>query len=86
MRAMAERFPTSTPLLDTNRPLTAAARAQRRVGGLPTPPSGRPAARELPLDARYDLVLTLDCMHDVPFPDRVASAIRRCLKEGRRLG
>lgn len=35
---------------------------------------------DLPKDARYDLVLTLDCMHDMTQPDEVIKAIRRSIK------
>jgi len=35
---------------------------------------------ELPKDPRYDLILTLDCMHDMTRPDKVIKAIRRSIK------
>jgi 2-polyprenyl-3-methyl-5-hydroxy-6-metoxy-1,4-benzoquinol methylase len=38
------------------------------------------AAEGLPADAEFDLVLTFDCLHDMPHPDRTARAVRRCLK------
>ena len=34
----------------------------------------------LPSDARFDLVLTFDCLHDMTDPDGVARAIRRAVK------
>ncbi|HZU74541.1 MAG TPA: class I SAM-dependent methyltransferase [Acidimicrobiales bacterium] len=38
-------------------------------------------AADLPRDGRYDLVLTLDCLHDMPRPDEAAAAIRRAVRE-----
>jgi 2-polyprenyl-3-methyl-5-hydroxy-6-metoxy-1,4-benzoquinol methylase len=35
----------------------------------------------LPADGRFDLVLTLDCLHDMTQPERVADAIRRALAD-----
>lgn len=36
---------------------------------------------QLEADAGFDLVLTFDCMHDMPFPDRTATAIRRAIAD-----
>jgi SAM-dependent methyltransferase len=38
------------------------------------------AAEGLPEGPLFDLILTFDCLHDMPHPDRAAAAIRRCLK------
>ena len=38
------------------------------------------AAEGLPANPVFDLVLTFDCLHDMPYPDRAAQAVRRCLK------
>jgi 2-polyprenyl-3-methyl-5-hydroxy-6-metoxy-1,4-benzoquinol methylase len=38
------------------------------------------AAEDLPDSPLFDLVLTFDCLHDMPHPDRAAAAIRRCLE------
>ena len=38
------------------------------------------AAEGLPTDEAFDLVLTFDCLHDMPHPERAARAVRRCLK------
>lgn len=38
------------------------------------------AAEGLPGGRPFDLVLTFDCLHDMPYPDRAATAIRGCLK------
>jgi SAM-dependent methyltransferase len=37
------------------------------------------AADDLPTDGRFDLVLTFDCLHDMPRPDDAAHAIRRTM-------
>jgi 2-polyprenyl-3-methyl-5-hydroxy-6-metoxy-1,4-benzoquinol methylase len=34
---------------------------------------------DLPPDADYDLVLTFDCLHDMPRPDRTADAVRAAI-------
>lgn len=34
----------------------------------------------MPPTAQYDLVLTLDCLHDMPFPQCALNAIRGCIK------
>ena len=34
----------------------------------------------LPPSPKYDLVLTLDCLHDMTFPQRTLKAIRGCIK------
>ena len=36
---------------------------------------------ELPPTADHDLVITFDCMHDMPYPDRAAAAIRRSIDD-----
>jgi 2-polyprenyl-3-methyl-5-hydroxy-6-metoxy-1,4-benzoquinol methylase len=38
------------------------------------------AAEGLPGSPAFDLVLTFDCLHDMPYPDRAARTIRGCLK------
>ena len=80
VRAVAERFPAST-IVGYEPSGHAVARARRRVAGIANASVHQARGEELPVGARYDLVIALDCMHDVPFPDRVASAIHRCLKE-----
>lgn len=80
VRAVAERFPAT--VVEGYEPSGVAfPRAERRISDLPNAVIHRAPGEELPDDARYDLVLALDCMHDVPFPDRIASAVRRSLKD-----
>ena len=80
VRAVAERFPAST-IVGYEPSGHAVARARRRVAGLANATIRQALGEELPVGASYDLVIALDCMHDVPFPDRVAAAIRRCLRD-----
>lgn len=80
VRAVAERFP-STTVVGYEPSGQAFTRARRRLAGLANAAIRQAGGEELPAGARYDLVIALDCMHDIPFPDRVASAIRRCLKD-----
>ncbi len=40
------------------------------------------AAEQLPGRSVFGLVLTFDCLHDVPRPDEAARAIRRCITGG----
>jgi len=60
----------------------AIARAQARVdaGGLTNVDLRAAGAESLPADERYDFVLTLDCIHDMPHPDRATAAIRRAIE------
>ena len=81
VEAMARRFPNSTFTgYEPSGP--AVARAIARLSGLANASVERVGGEELPSDARFDLILTLDCMHDIPFPDRVAAAIRRAIRDG----
>ena len=80
VEAMARRFPNST-IIGYEPSGPGVARATRRLAGLANASVTQTGGEELPADARFDLILTLDCMHDMPFPDQVAAAIRRALKE-----
>ena len=79
VETLARRFPASSVVGYEPSP-PAAARARRRLDGLPNASVVRAFGEDLPADARYDLILTMDCLHDMPFPDRVAAAIRRAVK------
>ena len=77
--ALARRFPNSTFIgYEPSAPAVAA--ATRRLAALDNASVERAFGEDLPHDQTFDLVLTLDCMHDVPFPDRVANAVHRALK------
>lgn len=80
--AMAEAFPKSG--FDGFDPSThAIARAveNARAAGLENVELHAAAAEALPVEPVYDLVLTLDCLHDMPHPDAAMQAIRRAIKE-----
>lgn len=72
--ALATRFPAS--VFVGVEPSGAAVRlAEQRFAAYDNACVVRALGEELS-DGPYDLVLTLDCMHDVPYPDRIAAAIR----------
>lgn len=57
---------------------------RRARGNLARQPLGnvtfhQQAAARLPAKPVFDLVLTFDCLHDMPHPDQAAQAIRRCI-------
>ncbi len=79
VETLARRFPASTVVgYEPSSP--ALARARRRLEGLPNASVVQAFGEELPDEACFDLILTMDCMHDMPFPDRTAAAIRRAVK------
>ena len=80
VKAMARRFPAST-FVGYEPSGHGVARARRRLADVANATVEQVGGEELPGDSRYDLILTLDCMHDVPFPDRIAAAIRRSIKD-----
>jgi 2-polyprenyl-3-methyl-5-hydroxy-6-metoxy-1,4-benzoquinol methylase len=57
-------------------------RARRRAAenGLENAEFRTAAAEDLPGGNRYDFVLTLDCLHDMPRPAEAAAAIRRAVR------
>jgi len=78
--ALARRYPNATFVgVDPSR--SAAAMARRRLVDLDNASVVEVLGEDVPGDARYDFVMTLDCMHDVPFPDKMASGIRRAIKD-----
>ncbi len=79
VRAVAERFPASN-VVGYEPSGFAVERAERRTAALANASICQVGGEELPADGRYDLILALDCMHDMPFPHQVASAIRRSLR------
>ena len=80
LRALAERFPAST-VVGYEPSGIACSWARRRIRHLHNAAIHETGGEHLEGDSRYDLVLALDCMHDVPFPDRIAAAVRRSLKD-----
>jgi 2-polyprenyl-3-methyl-5-hydroxy-6-metoxy-1,4-benzoquinol methylase len=79
LATMARAFPASQ--FDGYDPSTnAIERARGNVAGLANVTLHTAGASELPRAATYDFVVTLDCIHDMPFPAEAIAAIRRCIK------
>jgi SAM-dependent methyltransferase len=78
---MAEAFPASRfDGYDPSGHAIARARAHVDGQGLANVSLVQQAAEGLPAEPTYDFIVTLDCLHDMPGPDRAAAAIRRALK------
>jgi 2-polyprenyl-3-methyl-5-hydroxy-6-metoxy-1,4-benzoquinol methylase len=77
---MAERFPTSS--FDGYDPSEHAIdRARHNAAKLSNVTLRVAAAADLPAEPTYDLVLTLDCLHDMPDPQGAIRAIRAAIQE-----
>jgi 2-polyprenyl-3-methyl-5-hydroxy-6-metoxy-1,4-benzoquinol methylase len=78
---MAEAFPASSfDGYDPSRYAIHRARAKLADSGLTNVRFHLAEAAELPDTPTYDLVLTLDCIHDMPYPQEAIAAIRRAVK------
>lgn len=55
--------------------------AHERLRDLPNATADLVAGEDVEIESRYDLVMTLDMLHDAPRPDRVAAAVRRAMRE-----
>jgi len=78
---MAAAFPGSQfDGLDVSRHAIDRARSKAAENGLENVVFRTAAAEDLPDDNRYDLVLTLDCLHDMPRPAEAVAAIRRAIR------
>ncbi len=55
--------------------------AHERLGDVPNATADLVAGEDVGAEDRYDLVMTLDMLHDAPRPDRVAAAVRRAMRE-----
>lgn len=79
--AMAAAFPGSHfEGLDVSRHAIDRARAKAAENGLENAEFRTARAADLPADSRYDLVLTLDCLHDMPHPAEAVAAIRHAIR------
>jgi 2-polyprenyl-3-methyl-5-hydroxy-6-metoxy-1,4-benzoquinol methylase len=78
--ALAEAFPAAH-VDGFELSSVAADRAEARIAasGLPNATVHRQRAEHLPAGADYDLVLTLDCLHDMTRPAEAARAIRHAI-------
>ncbi len=78
--AMAEAFPASTfDGYDLSEHAIQRARTKLAESGLGNASFHLREAAELPDTPTYDLVLTLDCLHDMPHPEEAMAAIRRSI-------
>ncbi len=79
--AMAAGFPASRfDGFDPSRHAIDRARARLADSGLPNVELFQAGASALPDRPTYDLVVTLDCIHDMPRPAEAIAAIRRAIK------
>lgn len=79
LHSLARRFPASHFVgYEPSGP--GSERARARTADLPNARIVQAPGEELPAHPPLDLAMTLDCLHDMPFPDRAAAAIRRALK------
>jgi 2-polyprenyl-3-methyl-5-hydroxy-6-metoxy-1,4-benzoquinol methylase len=82
LEALAAAFPASQFWgFDPSRHAIEAATARMRDAGLTNVVLHELAADDVPAGAGYDLVLTFDCLHDMPRPADAAHAIRRSIAE-----
>ena len=79
--AMAERYPDSTFVgYDPNSHGIERARQMTAEKGLPNIELHTAGGEALPEEPRFDFILTFDCIHDMPHPERVIAAIRRAIR------
>ncbi len=79
--ALAAAFPASQIAgIDPSRHAIGRARSKAAELGLGNVEFETARADDLPDDSRYDFVMTLDCLHDMPRPADAAGAIRRAIR------
>jgi 2-polyprenyl-3-methyl-5-hydroxy-6-metoxy-1,4-benzoquinol methylase len=80
--AMADAFPSSHfEGFDISRHAIDRARRKAAEGGLGNVEFHVRAAEELPASPPFDLIVTLDCIHDMPRPQEAIAAIRRAIAD-----
>jgi len=80
LTTLAEAFPNSTCVgIDPSGVAVDLARSRAEEAGVSNVDFHEAYGQDLEAGADYDLVITFDCMHDMPFPDRTAEAIRHAL-------
>jgi 2-polyprenyl-3-methyl-5-hydroxy-6-metoxy-1,4-benzoquinol methylase len=78
---MAEAFPNSRfEGYDPSEHAIHRAAVKLDAGNLSNVAFHQAGANDLPAEPTFDLVLTLDCLHDMPRPAEALAAIRRCIK------
>lgn len=81
LRELARAFPRSTfEGYDPSPSAIALARSDTQQVGLTNIAYHVARGEEIPPSPQFDVVLTLDCLHDMPFPQRALQAIRDCIK------
>ena len=81
LRELARRYPNSTfEGYDPSSVAIEMAKADTQAEGLTNITYHIARGEDLPQTAVYDIVLTLDCLHDMPFPQQVMAAIRGSIK------
>jgi SAM-dependent methyltransferase len=80
--AMATAFPASRFIgYDPSAHAIDRARDNVAVAGVDNVELRCAPAEDLPEATTFDFVLTLDCLHDMPFPHAAAASIRRCIRD-----
>jgi SAM-dependent methyltransferase len=80
--AMATAFPASRFIgYDPSAHAIDRARDNVAVSGVDNVELRCAPAADLPEATTFDFVLTLDCLHDMPFPHAAAASIRRCIRD-----
>ncbi len=78
---LAAAFPASRfEGVDPSRHAIDRARARLAGNGLLNVDFRVAGAQDLPQDSRYDFIVTLDCIHDLPRPAEAMAAIRRAIR------
>jgi 2-polyprenyl-3-methyl-5-hydroxy-6-metoxy-1,4-benzoquinol methylase len=81
LATLAAAFPASTfEGFDPSGHAIGRARARLAESGLANAEVRTARAEDLPSDHRYDFVLTLDCIHDMPHPAEAIAAIRKAIR------
>jgi SAM-dependent methyltransferase len=81
LRTMAEAYPNST-FVGYDPSGTAIAQATEAAEAVPNVTFVEARGEDLPADNKFDLILTFDCLHDMPRPDIAATAVRNAIAEG----
>lgn len=82
LTTLAEAFPNSRCVgYDPSEVAVELARGRAAEMGLDNVEFVVAGGEDLPAGSDFDLVITFDCMHDMPFPDRTAAAIRGAIAD-----
>jgi SAM-dependent methyltransferase len=78
---MAAAFPAARfEGFDPSEHAISRARARLKDAGLANVDLRTAGAADLPTDHRYDFIMTLDCIHDMPHPAEAMAAIRKAIR------